>query len=89
MAVPRGAAAWKPWTAGAAFVGGVGLVLAGRAVVATGSGGSTGALLGVGIALILLSVATVGMVLLLANMHSRPTADDFGLRRRRSHARPG
>jgi len=81
VAVPRGAAAWKPWTAGAAFVGGVGLVLAGRAVVATGSGGSTGALLGVGIALILLSVATVGMVLLLANMHSRPTADDFGLRR--------
>ena len=81
MAVPLGAAGWKPWTAGAAFVGGVGLVLAGRAVVATGSGGSTGALLGVGIALILLSVAIVGMVLLLANMHSRPTADDFGLRR--------
>ncbi len=78
---PRGAAAWKPWTVGAAFIGGVGLVLAGRAIVATGSGGSTGALLGVGIALILLSVATVGMVLLLANMHGRPTAADFGLRR--------
>ncbi len=64
-----------------AFVGVVGLALAGRAIVATVKGDSTGALLGVGIALILLSVAAVGIALLLANTHGRPTAADFGLRR--------
>jgi len=42
---------------------------------------STGALLGVGIALIVLAVASVGVALLLANMHGRPSAADFGLRR--------
>ncbi|HVF79811.1 MAG TPA: hypothetical protein VNA28_16055 [Solirubrobacteraceae bacterium] len=57
------------------------LALAGRAIVATGAGDDTGALLGVGIALILLDVATVGVALLLANLRGKPSAADFGLRR--------
>ncbi len=64
-----------------AFIGVVGLALVGRAIVATVTGDSAGALVGVGVALILLSVARVGMALLLANTHGRPTAADFGLRR--------
>lgn len=63
-----------------AFIGVVGLALVGRAIVTTVTGDSVGALLGVGIALVLLSVASVGMALLLANTHGRPTAADFGLR---------
>ncbi|MCA1697480.1 MAG: CPBP family intramembrane metalloprotease, partial [Actinobacteria bacterium] len=39
--------------------------------------------LGVGIALILLNVATVGVALLLANRYGKPSAADFGLRRPR------
>ena len=77
--LPHGAAAWKPWTVGLAFIAVVALALAGRAIVATGSGESTGALLGVGIALILLDVTVVGVVLLLANLHGKPSAADFGL----------
>ena len=79
--LPHGAAAWKPWTVGLAFIAVVALALAGRAIVATGSGDSTGALLGVGIALILLDVTVVGVALLLANLHAKPSAADFGLRR--------
>ncbi len=78
---PQGAAAWKPWTVGLAFIAVVALALAGRAIVATGSADSTGALLGVGIALIVLAVASVGVALLLANRHGKPSAADFGLRR--------
>jgi len=64
-----------------AFIATVALALAGRAIVATGSGDITGALLGVGIALILLDVATVGVALLLANRYGRPSGADFGLHR--------
>ena len=78
---PRGAAAWKPWTVGLAFIAVVALALAGRAIVPAGSGEGNTALLGVGIALILLDVATVGVALLLANLHGKPSAADFGLRR--------
>jgi len=78
---PHGAAAWKTWTVALAFIAAVALALAGRAIVAIGSGDSTGVLLGVGIALILLSVASVGVALLLAKMHGKPSAADFGLRR--------
>jgi len=85
-AAPQGAAAWKPWTVGVAFLGVVGLALAGRATV---PGDGAGLPLANAIALIWLEVAPIGMALLLANVHGRPTADDFGLRRRRSHARPG
>ena len=76
-----GAAAWKPWTVGVAFIGIVGLALAGRAIVTTHSEGSEGSLLAIGIALILLGVASIGLALFLANMQERPTATDFGLRR--------
>jgi len=76
-----GAAAWRPWTVGVAFIAAMGLVLAGRTIVAIGSGGSSSALLGVGIVLIVLSVATVGMALLLGSMRGKPSAADFGLRR--------
>ena len=76
-----GAAAWKPWTVALAFTGAVGLALAGRAIVTTGSGDGASALLGVGLALIVLGIATVAMALVLANAHVRPTAADFGLRR--------
>jgi len=73
-----GAPAWQPWTVGVAFLGVVGLVLAGRETV---PGGGAGLPLGNAIALILLNVAPIGLALLLANMHGRPTASDFGLRR--------
>ncbi len=76
----RGAAAWKPWTVGVALIGSVSLVLAGRAIVATRSEGSEGSLLAIGIALILLNLAPIGLVLLLAKRQGRPTASDFGLR---------
>ncbi len=75
------AAAWKPWTVGLAFIAVVALALAGRPIVAIGSGDSTGALLGVGIAQILLAVAAIGVALLLAGRHGKPSAGDFGLRR--------
>ncbi len=67
----------------------VALALAGRPIVATGSGDSTGALLGVGIALILLDVATVGVALLLANRYGKPSGADSGCVARRSDARSG
>ena len=79
--LPHGAAAWKPWTVGLAFIAVVALALAGRAIVATGSGDSTGALLVLGIALILLDVTVVGVALLLANRYGKPSGADFGLRR--------
>jgi len=77
----RGAAAWKPWTVGLAFIGILGLVLTGRAIVGTRSGDGEGSLLAIGIALILLELAPIGLVLLLAYKQGRPTAADFGLRR--------
>ncbi len=61
-----------------AFLGVVGLTLAGRA---TATGDGVGLPLGNAIALIALNVAPIGLALLLANMHGRPTAADFGLRR--------
>lgn len=76
----HGAAAWKPWTVGLAFTAAVALALAGRAIVATDST-SNGALLGVGIVLIVVNVASVGVALLLAKMHGKPSAAGFGLRR--------
>ena len=79
--LPHGAAAWKPWPVGLAFIAAVALALAGRAIVATGSGDSTIALLGIGIALILLAVATIVVAFLLASRHGKPSAADFGLRR--------
>ena len=71
-----GAAAWQPWKVVIAFVAAVGLALAGRAIVA--SQGEV-PLLAIAIALMLLSVAPVGLALLLANMDDTPTARDFGL----------
>ena len=75
-----GAAAWKPWKVVIAFVAVVGLALAGRATVASSG---EGPLLGIAIALMLLSVAPVGLALLLANVDATPTARDFGLVRPR------
>ena len=77
----HGAAAWKPWTVGLAFIAAVALALAGRASIATGSDRGTAALLGIGIAQILLAVAAIGVALLLAGRHGKPSAGDFGLRR--------
>ncbi len=79
--VPHGAAAWRPWTVGVAFIAALGLALCSRAIVATGWGDSTGALLGVGLGLIVLNLAPVGVALLLAGMHGKPSAADFGLHR--------
>ena len=79
--LPHGAAAWKPWTVGLAFIAVVALALAGRAIVAAGSGESTAALLGVGMALIVLDVTVVGGALLLATRYGKPSGADFGLRR--------
>jgi len=72
------AAAWKPWTAGVAFVAAVALALPGRAIV---SGDGAGALAGIAIAFAVLSAAPVGLALLLAHLHAPPAAADFGLRR--------
>lgn len=44
-------------------------------------GGGTRALVGLGVAHVLLAVAALGVVLLLAGMGGRPRAADFGLRR--------
>lgn len=79
----RGAAAWRPWTVALAFIGAFGLALAGRALVTTVAGEGESVLVGGTIVLILLSVSSVGLAVLLANMHGRPTAGDFGLRRPR------
>jgi len=75
-----GAAAWKPWKVAIAFVAAIALALAGRAIV---SGEGAIPLLGIAIASMLLSVAPVGLALLLANMDATPTARDFGLCRPR------
>ena len=71
-----GASAWKPRRVLIAFVATIALALAGRAIVA-GEGAIP--LLGIAIALMLLTVAPVGLALLLANMDATPTARDFGL----------
>jgi len=63
-----GAAAWKPWKVAIAFVAVVGLALAGRAIVASSG---EGPLLAIALALMLLTVAPVGLALLLANMDDR------------------
>ena len=60
-----GASAWKPRRVLIAFVATIALALAGRAIVA-GEGAIP--LLGIAIALMLLTVAPVGLALLLANM---------------------
>ena len=71
-----GASAWKPRRVLIAFVATIALALAGRAIV---SGDGTWPLIGIAIALMLLTVAPVGLALLLANMDATPTARDFGL----------
>ena len=78
-----GSPAWKPWTVGLAFFGAVALALCGQAAVATVSGDSAAERLGVAIVLILVNVATVGVAVVLAGIHARPRAADFGLCRPR------
>ncbi len=75
---PLGADAWRPWTVGLAFLGVLGLALAGRATVPENGAGLPP---GAAIALIVLSLAPIALALVLANMRGRPTAADFGLRR--------
>ncbi len=75
-----GSPAWKPWRVAVGFVAAVALALAGRAIV---SGESASPLLAVGLALSVLSVAPIGLALVLAGMDVAPTARDFGLRRPR------
>ena len=77
----KGAAAWMPWATAVACIGAFGLALAGRAVVSAVAGESDAVLLGGAIVLILLSISSIAMAVLLASMHGRPTAADFGLRR--------
>lgn len=60
-----------------AFLGAVTLALCGQATVATVSSDSPG--VGVAIVLILVNFAAVGVALLVAMMHARPSAADFGL----------
>ncbi len=74
-----GADGWQPWTVGVAVVGAFALVLAGRAVVSAETGDGVDA--PVGAALIALNAAPIVLALILANLHGRPTADDFALRR--------
>lgn len=74
-----GAGAWKPWTAGVAVIAAFGLALAGRATVSTATGDGVDALLGG--ALVVLTAAPIALAVLLANLHGRPTAHDFGFHR--------
>ncbi len=75
-----GAPAWKPWRAAVGFVAAVALALAGRAIV---SGESSSPLLAVALALIVLSLAPIGLAIVAAGMDAAPTARDFGLLRPR------
>ena len=55
------------------------LALAGRGLVSTGTGDGVDVLAGT--ALIVLSAAPIALALILANLHERPTAGEFALRR--------
>ena len=73
-----GAAGWQPWTVAIAVVGAFALVLAGRAIASTATHDDVNAL---GLVLIVVNAAPIALALILANLHRRPTARDFALRR--------
>lgn len=77
MARADGAAGWKPWTGWAAVVVNIGIIAGARSIVRPGGDPR----LGVVIALTCLSLAPVGLVILLAKWHGTTTASGFGLRR--------
>ena len=66
---------WKPWTAWVAIGAGLVVLLVARALVRPGGDDRPG----VAVALIVLNLATVGVVLLTAAVQRRPVAADFGL----------
>ncbi len=72
-----GAAGWQPWTAWAAIVVSIGLIVGARSFVPDEGGPRLGGL----VALILLTLAPVGLVILLARWQGLTTAADFGLQR--------
>lgn len=74
-----GAAGWQPWTVAIAVVGAFALALTGRAIASTATRDGVNAL--VGVVLIVLNAAPIALALILANLHGRPTARDFALRR--------
>ena len=74
-----GAGGWQPWTVTVAVVGAFALALIGRAI-ASGAGGDGVSALAGGV-LIVLAAAPIALALILANLHRRPTARDFALRR--------
>ena len=76
-ALPVGATLWKPQTAWVAIAVGFGITVGARSIVRDGGDPR----LAVAVALIVLTLAPVGVVLLFASRHERPLAADFGLRR--------
>lgn len=66
---------WKPWTAWVALAAGTVLLVIARALVRPGGDDRPGVV----VALILLSLATVGVALVCAAVQRRPSAADFGL----------
>jgi len=66
---------WKPWTAWVAVAGGGALLLVARALVRPGGDDRSWVVA----ALIVLNLATVGVVLVCAAVQRRPSAADFGL----------
>jgi len=68
-----GAAGWKPWTGWAAVVVNVGIIAGARSIIRPGGDPR----LGVVIALIFLTLAPVGLVILLAKWHGTTTASGF------------
>ncbi len=76
-AVPGGAPGWKPQTAWAAIGVGFGITVGARSIIRDGGDPR----LAVAFALIVLTLVTVGVVILFASRGGRPRAADFGLRR--------
>jgi len=76
-AVPVGATRWRPQTAWVAIAISFGITVGARSIVRSGGDPR----LAVAVAMIALTLAPVGVVLLLASHHERPRAADFGLRR--------
>lgn len=76
-----GADGWQPWTVAVAVVAAFALGLGGRGIVSSATGDGVGAV--VGATLMVLNAAPIALALILANLHRRPTAGDFALRRPR------
>jgi len=74
---PGGASGWRPQAAWTAIAVGFGITAGARSIIRDGGDPR----LAVALALIVLTLATVGVVILFASRRGKPRAADFGLRR--------